>query len=173
MLPEAAEAWNFASRQFVRLDELHDAVGKQIAKLVHAEAAMVSSGAAGALVIGTAACITGNDLTKIQRIPDLAGMKNEVIIQKVHRYPHDHAVRVCGVTLVEVDSAEDLRRAVNSRTAMMLFVNEGRPIPPAKSAFRSSSGSAKNSTSPRLSTRLRIFLPLRIFGNSHRWASIW
>jgi seryl-tRNA(Sec) selenium transferase len=61
ILPEAAEAWNFASRQFVRLDELHDAVGKRIAGLVHAEAAMVSSGAAGALLVGTAACITGKD----------------------------------------------------------------------------------------------------------------
>ena len=129
MLPEAADAWNAASRQFVRLDALHDAVGKRIAELVQAPAAMVSSGAAGALLIGTAACITGTDTAKIQRIPDLTGLRNEVIIQKAHRYPHDHAVRVCGVKLVEVGSIRDVKRLASSRTAMMLFVNDASADP--------------------------------------------
>jgi uncharacterized pyridoxal phosphate-dependent enzyme len=132
MLPEAAAAWDSVSRKFVRLDELHNAVGQKIADLVHSEAAMVSSGAAGALVVGTAACITGADPEKIQRIPDLTGMKDQVIIQKSHRYPHDHAVRVCGVTLVEVESVEDLKKSVNSRTAMMLFLNEASSHPESK-----------------------------------------
>jgi len=60
-------------------------------KMVGAEAAMVSSGAAGALLCGTAACVAGTDMEKIVRLPDTTGMKNEVIIQKIHRYGYDHA----------------------------------------------------------------------------------
>src|SRR4026207_2186449 len=63
-------------------------------------------------------------------LPNLANMKSEVIIQKSHRFGYDHAVRNCGVRLVEVETREDLERAVNEKTAMMLFYNnnnkEGR-----------------------------------------------
>jgi D-glucosaminate-6-phosphate ammonia-lyase len=128
MQPEVVAAMNFASKAYVRLNELQDAVGKRIAELTHAEAGMVTSGAAGALTIGTAACITGDNEELIRRLPDTTGMKNEVIIQKSHRYGYDHAVRACGVRLVEVESAEDLERAINSATAMMLFYNNNDPI---------------------------------------------
>jgi D-glucosaminate-6-phosphate ammonia-lyase len=128
MQPEAVAAMNYASRLFVRLDEVQDAVGKRIAELTGAEAAMVTSGAAGALTVGTAGCITGDNRELIQRLPDTTGAKNEVIIQKSHRYGYDHAVRSCGVKLVEVESAEDLERAVNPRTAMMLFFNNNDPV---------------------------------------------
>jgi L-seryl-tRNA(Ser) seleniumtransferase len=89
---------------------------------------MVTSGAAGALTIGTAACITGKNRQFIERIPDLTGMKSEVLIQKSHRYGYDHAVRSCGVKLVEIETAEDLDRAVNEKTAMMLFYNNNDPV---------------------------------------------
>ena len=115
------------SRSFVRLDELHDRVGEKIAALVGAEAAMVSSGAFGAMTCGTAACITADDTEKSVRIPDTTGMKNQAIIQKSHRFPYDHAVRNCGVELIEVETAEELRAAVNERTALLLFLNKGEP----------------------------------------------
>jgi L-seryl-tRNA(Ser) seleniumtransferase len=130
MPEEVMDAINYASRHYVMLDELQDKVGERIASLVHCEAAMVTSGAASALTLGTAAVLTGMDRQKMVDLPNLTGMKSEVIIQKSHRFGYDHAVRNCGVTLVEVETREDLERAVNEKTAMMLFYNnnnkEGR-----------------------------------------------
>jgi len=130
MPPEVVDAITYASKHYVMLDELHDKVGERLATLLHCESAMVTSGAASALTLGTAAVLTGTDQKKIVDLPNLSGGKNEVIIQKSHRFGYDHAVRNCGVRLVEVESAEDLERAVTERTAMMLFYNnnnsEGR-----------------------------------------------
>ncbi len=128
MQPEVVEAIAYASRSFVRLDQTQDAVSKRIAALLQAEAAVVTSGAAGALTIGTAACVAGDKPEFITRLPDTAGMKNEVIVQKSHRYGYDHAVRNCGIKLIEVETAEDLERAVNPQTAMMLFYNNNDPV---------------------------------------------
>ncbi len=123
MPPEVMEAITYASRHYVMLDELHDKVGERIAALVHSEGAMVTSGAASALTLGTAAVLTGQDRQKMIDLPDLTSMKSEVIIQKSHRFGYDHAVRNCGVRLVEVETREDLERAVNAKSAMMLFYN--------------------------------------------------
>jgi uncharacterized pyridoxal phosphate-dependent enzyme len=130
MPQEVMDAINYASKQFVMLDDLHDRVGERIAALVKAEAAMVTCGAASALTLGTAAVLTGMDRQKISDLPDLARMKSEVIIQKAHRFGYERAVRNCGVRFVEVETAEDVERAVGDKTAMMLFYNnnngEGR-----------------------------------------------
>ena len=123
MPPEVMEAINYASKRYVMLDELHDRVGERIATLARAEAAMVTSGAASALTLGTAAVLTGTDRQKIADLPDLSRMKSEVIIQKAHRFGYERAVRNCGVRLVEVETREDLERAVSDKTAMMLFYN--------------------------------------------------
>jgi L-seryl-tRNA(Ser) seleniumtransferase len=106
---------------------LHDAVGRRIAAVLRCEAAMVTSGAAGALTLGTVACMTGCDPDKIRRVPETAGMPTEVVIQRTHRFPYDHAVRNCGVRLVEVDSRGDLERAIGDRTAALLFLNKAEP----------------------------------------------
>ena len=130
MPPEVMAAMDAASKKFVHLIQLQDTVGARIASMIGAEAAMVTSGAASGLSCGTAACITGLDQKSIVQIPDLTGLKNEVIVQKKHRYGYDHAVRTCGVKLVEVETPEELERARGPRTAMMLFANflepEGR-----------------------------------------------
>src|SRR6266581_2022260 len=130
MPPEVMEAINYASKQYAMPDELHDRVGQRIATLLRSEAAMVTAGAASALTLGTAAVLTGTDRQKIVDLPDLAGMKSEVIIQKSHRFGYEHAVRNCGVRLVEVETREELERAINGKTALMLFYNamnrEGR-----------------------------------------------
>jgi D-glucosaminate-6-phosphate ammonia-lyase len=123
MPPEVMDAITYASRHYVMLDELHDKVGERIAALVHSEGAMVTSGAASALTLGTAAVLTGMDRQKMIDLPDLTSMKSEIIIQKSHRFGYDHAVRNCGVKLVEVETREDLERAVNAKSAMMLFYN--------------------------------------------------
>ena len=120
---EVMDAINYASEHYVMLDELHDRVGERIASLVKSEAVMVTSGAASALTLGTAAILTGSDRQKISDLPNLAAMKSEVIVQKSHRFGYDHAVRNCGVRLVEVETRDELERAVNDKTAMMLFYN--------------------------------------------------
>src|SRR5205823_772358 len=125
---EVIEAINYASKHYVMLDELHDKVGERIATLVHSEAAMVTAGAASALTLGTAAVLTGMDRQKMVDLPDLAGMKSEVIIQKAHRFGYDHAVRNCGVRLVEVETREDVEQAINDKTAMMLFYNNNNKV---------------------------------------------
>jgi len=125
---EVMEAWDYAVPRYVRLDELHDAVGKRIAGMIGCEAAMVTAGAASAMTLGVAACIAGTDRDKIHRLPDTTGMKNEVIIQKSHRYGYDHAVRNCGIRYMEVETREELERAINDRTAMMHFFNTNDPV---------------------------------------------
>ena len=127
MPPEVVQAWEYGARAYVRLPELQDAVGARIASLIGCEAAMVTAGAASALTLGTAACMTGTNRTFIRRLPDTTGMKTEVIIQKSHRLDYDHAVRNCGVRLVEVVTREELERAINERTVMMLFFNFNDP----------------------------------------------
>ncbi|MBS1876531.1 MAG: selenocysteine synthase [Acidobacteria bacterium] len=127
MPPEVMQAMQAASRKFVNLVALNEAVGRRLSALIGCEAAMVTAGAASALTLGTAACMTGKDTAKIQRLPDSTGMKNEVIIQKSHRYGYDHAVRNCGVRMVEVETAAELEAAVNPNTLMMLFFNANEP----------------------------------------------
>jgi L-seryl-tRNA(Ser) seleniumtransferase len=130
MPPEVVAAWAGAARHFVNLLELQDKVGLRIAKLVGVEAAMVTTGAAGALLLGTAAAVTRGAPELIQRLPDTTGMKNEVILQKAHHSCYDHQLTDVGVKLIEVEKLADLRRAINDRTALMFFMNyveaEGR-----------------------------------------------
>lgn len=128
MPPEVIQAWQSAAQRYVRLEELQDAVGRRIASLIGCEAAMVTAGAASALTVGTAACMTGTNPEFIRRLPDTTGMKNEVIVQKSHRYGYDHAVRACGIRFVEVETREELERAAGPQTAMMLFFNANDPV---------------------------------------------
>jgi uncharacterized pyridoxal phosphate-dependent enzyme len=128
MPPEVMDAINYASKNFVYLNDLHDKVGARIAELVKAEAAMVSCGAASAMTLGTAGVLTGGDPKKIVDLPNLVGMKTEVIMQKSHRFGYDHAVRNCGVTIVEVETAAELEAAITPQTAMMLFYNNNNSV---------------------------------------------
>jgi L-seryl-tRNA(Ser) seleniumtransferase len=134
MPPEVRAAMAEASRHYVSIDELQAAVGKRIAELLGVEAALVTAGAAAAMTLGTAACITGKDPDKIKRLPDTRGLKNEVIIQKSHRFPYDHAVRAVGVTLIEVETRQQMEKAIGERTAMMLFLNYADPLGQVKRA---------------------------------------
>ena len=91
---------------------------------------MGTSGAACSIMLATAACVTGTDTEKIRRVPDLTGMKNEVIVPREHRNGFNHAAHNVGVKLMEVVTVDELHRAINSRTAMLYFTNiyeyEGR-----------------------------------------------
>ncbi|MEZ4677193.1 MAG: aminotransferase class V-fold PLP-dependent enzyme [Caldilineaceae bacterium] len=123
---EVVEAMVEASQHFVPLDELQRRVGERLATMTHNEAAYVSSGAAAGLVLATAACVAGSDPKAIAQLPDLTGLKNEVIIHKVHRNGYDHAVRQVGVKVVEIGdgeqtTAEDLEAAINDNTAAIFW----------------------------------------------------
>ena len=128
MRPEVIAAIEATSKQFVRFTDLSEAVGKKIAAMVGVEDAVVTSGAAAALTLGTAAVLTGGDPERIQRIPDLTGMKNEVIIQKAHRFPYDHMVRNCGIKMIEVETRGQLEQAISEKTALLLYLNKADPL---------------------------------------------
>jgi len=127
---EVVEAMVDASRHFVNLDELQRRVGERIAELTQNEAAYVSSGAAAGLVLATAACITRGDPAAIAQLPNLDGLKNEVIIHKSHRNGYDHAVRQVGVKVIEIGSdthtdPAELEAAINPQTAAIFWFQGG------------------------------------------------
>ena len=124
VMPERARrAMESASRSFVHLEDLQKAVGERIAKMLDVESAMVTSGAACSIMLATAACVTGTDAEKIRRIPDLTGMKNEVVVPREHRNGFDHAARNVGVKLIEVATPDELHSAIGPKTAMLYFTN--------------------------------------------------
>src|SRR3989440_6573904 len=124
--PELEAVMAQAGRHFVRMPELEVAAGKRIAemlKLPEGYTALVTSGAAAAMQSGLAGILTGDNEAFIRQIPDLTGMKSEVIIQKSHRNPFDHQLRTTGVKLIDVETRDDLRQAISPRSAMMHFSN--------------------------------------------------
>jgi uncharacterized pyridoxal phosphate-dependent enzyme len=124
--PELEAVMAMAGRHFVSIPELEVAAGKRIAemlKLPDGYTTLVTSGAAAAIQSGLAGILTGDNEALIRQIPDLTGMKSEVIIQKTHRNPFDHQLRTTGVKLVEIETREQLHRAISDRTAMMHFTN--------------------------------------------------
>ncbi len=124
-LPEVKRAMDEASRHYVHLDELMDAVGKRLAELTGAEWGIVTAGCAAALTHATAACIAGADPEKMQRLPDLRGLKSEVIMPRYSRNVYDHAVRMLGIRTVEVDTIDELEAAINPKTAMIMILAGG------------------------------------------------
>ena len=122
MWPEVIEAMDYAIKHKIRVSELHDAVGKRLAKLLGAESAMVSAGATSAIMLGTAACMTMGDKVNMERLPNTDGIPNEVIILKNHRYLYDRSIKAPGARLVEVETEEDIRAAINNKTAMMFYL---------------------------------------------------
>ncbi len=125
MQDEVLEAIKNSSRRYCMLDELQDKVGAKIAELCHAEAATVTSGAFSAIMLGTAGVLSGLDANKAAMIPHLegSGMKTEVILQKGHNIGYYQAMKNCGVTMIWVETREELERAINDKTAMMAFMN--------------------------------------------------
>jgi L-seryl-tRNA(Ser) seleniumtransferase len=117
-LPEVKRAMEEASRHYVDLDELMEGVGKRLAQLTGAEWGIVTAGCAAAMTHTTAACIAGSDPEKMQRLPNLSGMRSEVVIPAYSRNVYDHAIRMLGVKIVEVRDPSELEAAFNERTAM-------------------------------------------------------
>ena len=143
MDPEVADAMHEASQYCVDIAELQARASEVIAEITGAEAGYVTSGAAAGLLLGTAACVTGPDPGKMNRLPDTEGMKNEVIMSRSQRNFYDHAIRSVGVKLVEVGIADrysgagvrdteawEIADAITERTAAVCYVANPRALPP-------------------------------------------
>lgn len=145
-MPDAVvDAFRDAARECVPLDTLQGLASREIARLTGAEAGCVTSGAAAALLLGTAAILTGDDLGKMERLPDCTGFANDFLVAREHRNGYDHAVRAAGARLVEVGYHEPIagagvRRAeaweyaaaFNTQTAGVLYVHHAGSQPPLK-----------------------------------------
>jgi L-seryl-tRNA(Ser) seleniumtransferase len=124
MPPSVQAAVNRAAKHPVRLLDLQRAAGEYLAKKLQCEAAMVTAGASSALTLGTAACIDVMNKAPAEAVPMRVGnLKNEVLIQKAHRYGYDHALENCGVRFIEVESMQDYAKAFTDRTVMAHFYN--------------------------------------------------
>ena len=123
--PEVHTAMQAAAGNFIQYDELAMAIGQRLAELTKAEWGIVTAGCAAALKHATAACVTGGNPEKLLRIPDLTGLdKTEVIMPRYSRNAYDHAIRNIGIKVITVNTPEELKEAINPRTAM-IYINSG------------------------------------------------
>jgi len=125
MRPEVLNAINASAQDFCMLDELQDKVGEKIAKIVHAESAVVTAGCFSAMSLGLAGILTGVDEKKAEQLPHLdgTGMKSEVICQKGHEIVYAHALKNTGCRMVMVETAQEVEQAINEKTALLFFLN--------------------------------------------------
>jgi L-seryl-tRNA(Ser) seleniumtransferase len=127
MPPEVIRAMEEASRYFIPLPELERKVGARIAELLQAPAAMVTCGAASAIAVGTAACLSQGDPAKLRQLPEREGIRYEVIQQKSHRSGYERQMELCGAKIVTVETRKELEAAISEKTGMMFFLNKGEP----------------------------------------------
>ncbi len=102
MPPEVLDAMREAAGSFVDVAELQARASEVIAKHTGAEAGLVTTGAAAALTLATAACLTGLDAARMDRLPDTDGSPNQVLMPRTHRTGYDHAIRAAGARIREV-----------------------------------------------------------------------
>lgn len=126
VLPEVQSAMEAAARHYVPIDELMAAVGRRLATLTGAEWGCVTSGASAAITAATAGCVTKGDPDRIWQLPNLRGLRDEVIIPRYSRSAYDAAARCVGVKMIEVDSRDELVAALGPRTAMIMVLAGSR-----------------------------------------------
>ncbi len=128
MPPEVVQAMAAAAGWFVSIPELQEKVGSRIAGLLKVPAALVTAGAASAITVATAACMTREKPGSIEHLPETAGLKNEIVIQKSHKCGYEPQMLLLGAKLVWVETPAELQSAINSRTAMLFFLNRYEPL---------------------------------------------
>ena len=121
-LPEVKRAMEDASLAYVQMDELMGGVSQRLAELTGAEWGIVTGGCCAAVTNCTAACIAGTNPERMERLPNLEGLKSEVVIPAYSRNVYDHAVRMLGVKIVTVSDAAALESSFNERTAMVYIL---------------------------------------------------
>jgi L-seryl-tRNA(Ser) seleniumtransferase len=124
MPPEVVRAMDEAARFYVNVPDLQEKVGARLAELIGVPGAVVTAGAASAITVATAACLTRGDRGKVRRLPDTSGMPNEVIQPKAHISGYEAQILLAGAKIVRVETLEEMERAINPRTAMLFYLNK-------------------------------------------------
>ena len=127
MPPEVVDAMVAASKHYIHFPELQLKAANHIAKIIGVPGAAISCGAASAITIGTAACMTRGDRKKLQALPDVSEMPHEVIQMRKHRTGYEAQILLTGAKIVWVDTAKEAEAAINEKTAMMMFLNKNEP----------------------------------------------
>ncbi|MFN0105361.1 MAG: aminotransferase class V-fold PLP-dependent enzyme [Bryobacteraceae bacterium] len=153
LAPEVTAAMAEAATRCVDMAELQAGASRIISEHTGAEAGIVTSGAAAGLLLGTAACVAGLDPGRMARLPDTAGMKNEVIMVRSQRNFYDHAVRANGVRIVEVGLPDrvagagvrdaegwEIADAIGPATAAVVYVATGSARPALEEVVRVAHG---------------------------------
>jgi len=127
MLPEVIGAMDEAAKAFVDMEELHEKAGKIIAEITGAEAAYVTSGAAAALALAVAACMTGDNPEKMAPIPYIGGFNNEIILPTMQDNPYCRNLAIPCTKIIKVGtkddySLEDIESAITDKTVAIAFV---------------------------------------------------
>ncbi len=138
-----------ASRDLVDIEYLQAKASEIISEVTGAEAGIVTTGAASALLLSTASCVTGLDIVKMEKLPDTTGMKNEVVIARHHRNGYDHQIRLAGVKLVEAGLNEtgigvgqrsvegwEIEAAITERTAAIAYFAKPSNTPPLEEVVK-------------------------------------
>ena len=122
---DAVAAILASAKDFVMLDDVQTKVGEKIATLTHAESAVVTAGCFSAMTLGLAGVLTGMDQKKVEQLPHLAGsgMRSEVIAQKAHNIGDSHALTNTGCTIHQVETIEDVEKAISEKTALLWFLH--------------------------------------------------
>ncbi len=119
MSGDVIQAMGEAQQFFVDMEELNRAAGARIATIVKTEAALVTSCSYGAMMLGAAAILSGTDKEKVEALPHVTWPRRECLMQKAHRVAYDRAFRAAGMTLVEVETRDQLVNAISDKTAMI------------------------------------------------------
>jgi L-seryl-tRNA(Ser) seleniumtransferase len=127
MPPPVRKAVAEAALHPVRLAELQVKAGEYIANRLRCEGCCISCGASSALTLATAAAVMAANHCEPTDIPRLIGSpqfpRNEVIVQKAHRYEYDEAMYLCGIKIVDVVTLDDYKKAFGPNTVMTNYFN--------------------------------------------------
>ncbi|ELY91856.1 aminotransferase class V-fold PLP-dependent enzyme [Natrialba taiwanensis] len=143
MREEAADAMRDASRSFVRISDLQQRASELVAEATSADAGYVTSGASAALSMAAAACLSGDDLEVMARLPDTEGVADEIVMPRTHRNGYDHALRLPGATIVDIGTNDhhlgtgsenvepwEIEAAITNDTAAIAYMEKPYTQPP-------------------------------------------
>ena len=134
---DVAQVMAQAGQDYVEIDELQLAVGREIAQLISSEDAMVTTGAAAGIALMVAACIAGTDLRRVQSLPDALDRPNEIVIQAGHQVnfgaPVNQMIAIGGGRPLPIGTVNNvleqhLISALGPRTAAFLYVQSHHTV---------------------------------------------
>lgn len=124
--PRTLQAVKESREYYVDVNDLLSRSNAMVADLLGTEAALITSGAFAALVLGAASMMTGTDPKRVAQLPDPAGMRSEFLIQTHTRYSYDRCISVAGGRLVEIGdeyltTVDQIKAGIGPNTAGILY----------------------------------------------------